>query len=97
MTDEAAVEAEGQEPEAQEQQVEQTEQPKGHMSKEAWEEQGHNPDDWRSPREFQERGELIKQVQGLKQQAAQSKQETDSQIRNLNLLHQHQQTQTILV
>lgn len=68
---------------------------KGHISKEDWEAQGKDPKDWRSPELFEERGKWIKENQNLKQQIAQGQSETDSQIRNLNQLHQIQLQNTI--
>lgn len=39
----------------------------GWVSKEEWIEQGKNPDDWRSAKEYQERGELFDEIHNLKE------------------------------
>jgi len=103
MSEEALEAAEeGQETDQIDQPTEQLDQstpeedkPKGHISKAEWVEQGNNADDWRSPEVFKERGKWIGRVKELENQRVIDRQDTDSQIRNLNSLHQIQLAQTI--
>lgn len=68
---------------------------KGHISKADWEAGGNDPADWRSPEIFEERGKWLGRVKELEAQVSRGKQETDSQVRNLNQLHGIQLQQTI--
>lgn len=56
---------------------------RGFMSKEDWVASGKDENDWRSPREFRERGELIEQKKALERSY-------ENQIKNLNMLHKMQ-------
>lgn len=101
MSDEAQ-ELDGQELDGQEQEQEQhqeqqqEETPKGHMSKEAWVEQGKDPEEWRSPEVFAERGKWINETKNLKTQIDSLKTDFSGQIQSLNQLHQIQMAQKIL-
>jgi hypothetical protein len=61
---------------------------RGFMSKEDYVAKGGHPDDWRSPREFRERGELIKQKKELEQKLTAVERRTENEIKNLNMLHE---------
>lgn len=89
-------EADGEKPEAEEVEPEEQETdteesgndkpdnlPPGYMTKEEWVEKGNDPDDWRSPEIWKERGVWLERMK-------RTKQEHDSQIRNLNTLHRAQ-------
>lgn len=66
--------------------------PEGFISKERWEEMGKDPDEWRSPEEFKERGEKINSV--LKKQRDELKGEIDSFRQDFEQYRQHQQQVT---
>jgi hypothetical protein len=68
--------------------VEKDEALKLHISRDDWIASGKDPDEWRSPREFKERGELIESNKVLRKSIERLKEDTDSQIKNLNTLHQ---------
>jgi len=61
---------------------------RGFMSKEDYVAKGGHPDDWRSPREFRERGELIRQKKELEQKVTAIERRTENEIKNLNMLHE---------
>lgn len=56
-----------------------------HISRDDWIASGKDPDEWRSPREFRERGELIEQKKALEKEL---ERKFDNQIKNLNTLHE---------
>jgi hypothetical protein len=60
----------------------------GFMSKEDYVAKGGNADDWRSPREFRERGELIKRTKAAEQRVEAIERRTENEIKNLNMLHE---------
>lgn len=45
----------------------------GWVSKDEWVAKGKNPDEWRSAKEYQDRGELLEAIQGLKEDAKKTK------------------------
>lgn len=61
---------------------------RGHMSKADWLASGKDPDEWRSPREFKERYDLIESNKALRKTVERLKDDTDNQIKNLNALHE---------
>lgn len=75
---------------------EQHEDPKGHISKEAWIEKGRDADEWRSPEVFAERGRSIKVEQGLRTELSNLKNDFAQQISGLNTLHKVQLNSKIL-
>lgn len=81
------------EEEIREEQEHREETPEGFISKERWEEMGRDPDDWRDPEEFKEKGEQINSV--LKKQRDELKGEIDSFRKDFDQYrqHQHQLTQ----
>ena len=101
-SEQEVLEQEGQQAEQVDPQAEQKQAPDNHISKEDWIAKGNDPDKWRSPEVFEERGQLIQQVEALKHQSAldrqnmdAQRQDTDIQIRNLNQLHNATLQQTI--
>jgi hypothetical protein len=52
----------------------------GHISKEDWVAQGRNPNEWKSPKEFNKTGDVIEQVLSLKKQIEQRDRELKSVI-----------------
>ncbi len=58
------------------------------ISRDDWIASGKDPDDWRSPREFRERGELIESNKALRHTVERLKVDTDNQIKNLNTYHE---------
>ncbi len=58
------------------------------ISRDDWIASGKDPDDWRSPREFRERGELIESNKALRHTVERLRDDTDNQIKNLNALHE---------
>lgn len=67
----------------------------GYISKEAWIAQGKDPDNWRSPEVYEERGKWIGRVEALETSLNKNRQDTDLQISNLNQLHRIQLAQTV--
>lgn len=61
---------------------------RGFMSKEDWVASGKDADDWRSPREYKERYDLIESNKALRKTVERLKEDTDNQVRNLNTLHE---------
>lgn len=59
--------------------------PKGYMTQEEWVAAGNDPDEWRSPEVFKERGYWLKKQREMKQ-------EFENRIENLNTLQQAQLT-----
>lgn len=79
------------ETEVEQKEVEQEkETPSGYMSKEAWVAAGKDPDEWVSEDVFKERTLRIKNEQRLKRQLAETKEDFESRLKNLNLLSQAQ-------
>jgi hypothetical protein len=71
-------------------QPQEKETPSGYMSKEAWTEAGKDPDEWVSEDVFKERTLRIKNEQRLKRQLAETKEDFDNRLKNLNMLSQAQ-------
>ena len=95
MSDEALDNQEPEQEQEQQQEQHQEEAPKGHMSKEAWEESGKDPEEWRSPEVFEERGKWINRVKGLEGDMKSMQTGFDQRIQGLNQLHNHQLQNTI--
>ena len=66
------------------------EKPSNHMSKEAWTAAGKDPDEWVSEDVFKERTLRIKNEQRLKRALAETKEDFDNRLKNLNMLSQVQ-------
>lgn len=66
------------------------EAPSGYMSKEAWTAAGKDPEEWVSEDVFKERTLRIKNEQRLKRQLAETKEDFDNRLKNLNLLSKAQ-------
>lgn len=71
-------------------QPQEKEAPSGYMSKEAWTAAGKDPDEWVSEDVFKERTLRIKNEQRLKRQLAETKEDFDNRLKNLNMLSQAQ-------
>lgn len=52
----------------------------GHLSKEEWEAQGRNPQEWKSPEEFDKTGKVIEQLYSLKKKVDQRDREIQSLV-----------------
>src|SRR5690606_21375034 len=61
-----------------------------HMSKEAWTAAGKDPGEWVSEDVFKERTLRIKNEQRLKRALAETKEDFDNRLKNLNMLSQAQ-------
>lgn len=66
--------------------------PKGHMTRKDWEDSGREPDDWISPKQFEKNGQLIDQINLLKNESAAKDLSFDNRLNNLNKLHTAQIT-----
>lgn len=71
-------------------QPQEKEAPSGYMSKEAWTAAGKDPEEWVSEDVFKERTLRIKNEQRLKRQLAETKEDFDNRLKNLNMLSQAQ-------
>jgi hypothetical protein len=87
INDELDIE-EAEEVEALPEKIEVDEALRGHMSKADWIASGKDADEWRSPREFKERYDLIESNKALRKTVERLKDDTDNQIKNLNALHE---------
>lgn len=56
---------------------------------------GGDPKNWRPAREFVDRGEMISELKGLRQQNSEKDKLNDERIRNLNKLHEGQMALTL--
>lgn len=72
-------EVEDNEPEKSDEEVERAKK-YGHLSKEDWVAQGRNPNDWKSPEEFNKTGEVIEQIYALRKKIDQRDREIQALV-----------------